>query len=550
MNTQSLFNKLLRLQAARLRMQAAGAPNLYNFPADMNYYFVTRSIPKEFGGLTRALLRRAKAFGEQAGVKVNVVTFLYNADADVRPTMWRLEREGLLNRNYTTVLNMYDFYRGKMDVPLRKIHHPAAEPGCTLVKHKTRNAYLLFKNGLYVMFKSYERKDGRLKFIDYIDTQRKRTKREEFNSYGRMHKTIYYDYEQRVNQELFYNSEGHCYLAKWYDIKEEESTINSIHWFSHDGKVHKKFKSEEDMQVYWLEQLVKREGKHAFVVDNRHMDPIVLKAKGDFYKISLFHSAHIYPPFQPHSPVKAPYRPIFEELEQVDSMVFLTNVQKQDIAARTGDRDNFFVIPHTYENSQPRVPFAQRALNRAAILARYSGHKQLDHAIRAFKLALEQNPNIYLDLYGHGEEEQKLRNLIDELGVAENVSLKGFAKDIKQVLETSAFTIITSKSEGFCLSILESLAHGCPVISYDTKYGPADMIQNGHNGYLVEANNIEELGRRIHQLFANPNELERLSQGAYDSAQTFNERVFLERWSHLFRTLADREPASRSAANQ
>ena len=40
--------------------------------------------------------------------------------------------------------------------------------------------------------------------------------------------------------------------------------------------------------------------------------------------------------------------------------------------------------------------------------------------------------------------------------------------------------------EGFSLSLLESLSHGVPVISYDIKYGPAEMINNGENGYLIQ----------------------------------------------------------------
>ena len=40
--------------------------------------------------------------------------------------------------------------------------------------------------------------------------------------------------------------------------------------------------------------------------------------------------------------------------------------------------------------------------------------------------------------------------------------------------------------EGFSLALLESLAHGVPTISYNIKYGPKEMINNGENGYLIE----------------------------------------------------------------
>lgn len=39
--------------------------------------------------------------------------------------------------------------------------------------------------------------------------------------------------------------------------------------------------------------------------------------------------------------------------------------------------------------------------------------------------------------------------------------------------------------EGFSLALLESLAHGVPVISYDIKYGPSELITSDFNGYLI-----------------------------------------------------------------
>ncbi len=42
--------------------------------------------------------------------------------------------------------------------------------------------------------------------------------------------------------------------------------------------------------------------------------------------------------------------------------------------------------------------------------------------------------------------------------------------------------------EGFSLALLESLAHGVPVISYDIKYGPNELITPDFNGYLITKN--------------------------------------------------------------
>ena len=61
------------------------------------------------------------------------------------------------------------------------------------------------------------------------------------------------------------------------------------------------------------------------------------------------------------------------------------------------------------------------------------------------------------------------------------------------------YILLTSLYEGFALVIQESIANGTPVISYDIKYGPRDMIQDGVNGYLVEDGNIDQLAECIHK---------------------------------------------------
>ena len=44
---------------------------------------------------------------------------------------------------------------------------------------------------------------------------------------------------------------------------------------------------------------------------------------------------------------------------------------------------------------------------------------------------------------------------------------------------------MTSSFEGYPLSTLESMSRGCPVVSYDIKYGPREQITDGVDGFLV-----------------------------------------------------------------
>ena len=57
--------------------------------------------------------------------------------------------------------------------------------------------------------------------------------------------------------------------------------------------------------------------------------------------------------------------------------------------------------------------------------------------------------------------------------------------NLDQEYSDAYLSLITSNMEGFSLALLESLAHGVPVISYDIKYGPNELITPDFNGYLI-----------------------------------------------------------------
>ena len=51
--------------------------------------------------------------------------------------------------------------------------------------------------------------------------------------------------------------------------------------------------------------------------------------------------------------------------------------------------------------------------------------------------------------------------------------------------------------------LVEALKAGLPVISFDIKCGPSDVIVDGVNGYLIEPFNIEKMSEKINMLIKN-----------------------------------------------
>jgi GalNAc-alpha-(1->4)-GalNAc-alpha-(1->3)-diNAcBac-PP-undecaprenol alpha-1,4-N-acetyl-D-galactosaminyltransferase len=100
-------------------------------------------------------------------------------------------------------------------------------------------------------------------------------------------------------------------------------------------------------------------------------------------------------------------------------------------------------------------------------------------------------------IIGEGPLRESLEKLIIEYNLEEKVFLIGEKSNIFDYYEKASIFVLSSLYEGFPNVLAEAMAHGCASVAFDCKTGPSEMINDGVNGYLVEANNIEALRKQI-----------------------------------------------------
>lgn len=117
----------------------------------------------------------------------------------------------------------------------------------------------------------------------------------------------------------------------------------------------------------------------------------------------------------------------------------------------------------------------------------------LDYLLYAFLILKKSRNNIHLTIGGEGPEKRNLLQLINNYGLAQDVSMPGFIPhDLlpKYYGAADFFVLPTSKLEGFGLVTIESLGCGTPVLG--TPIGGTIEILSGINAELIFDNSTPE----------------------------------------------------------
>ncbi len=118
---------------------------------------------------------------------------------------------------------------------------------------------------------------------------------------------------------------------------------------------------------------------------------------------------------------------------------------------------------------------------------------------------------------GRGEQEDSLRGLASELGIADRVHLLGLRDDVDRLLAAADVFVQPSRSEGLPMAILEALAAQTPVVATSVG-GVGEAIEDGRNGLLVEPGRPDRLGAVLGRLLSDETLAERFASAGWQRA--------------------------------
>ena len=137
--------------------------------------------------------------------------------------------------------------------------------------------------------------------------------------------------------------------------------------------------------------------------------------------------------------------------------------------------------------------------------------KNVDMLIKSIQLVKEKIPDINCLIIGNGPEKQKLKKLVNNLDVQDNISFKGFVDnydDLIAYLKSSKVFVLPSSREGFGIVVTEANACGLPVVVVNYKMNAAvDLIKNGENGFISQQSDLE-ISKNIIKCIKEKNKME------------------------------------------
>ena len=101
----------------------------------------------------------------------------------------------------------------------------------------------------------------------------------------------------------------------------------------------------------------------------------------------------------------------------------------------------------------------------------------------------------------------------------------------------SSICVLSSIYEGFSLVIMEAMSCGIPCVSFDSPFGPRNIIKDGEDGILVEYLNSQALAENICKVIEDEQLRKRLGEKAKQNIQRFSQDAIMKQWTDLFESL-------------
>ena len=215
-------------------------------------------------------------------------------------------------------------------------------------------------------------------------------------------------------------------------------------------------------------------------------------------------------------------------LRKLDKFVVLTDEDKK----QWKELNNIISIPDPLTFFPEQISSLQK--KRVIAVGRYVYQKGFDLLLKVWSMIERKYPDWELVIFGSGNREP-YECLIKEINIdGSRCHLNGPSSNIQQEYMNSSIFAFASRFEGFGMVLIEAMACGLPVISFDCPCGPRDIISDNEDGLLVQNGDVNSYVCKLTLLMDDASLRQRMSAAGRKNVERFKMDHIGDRWKKLF----------------
>lgn len=257
----------------------------------------------------------------------------------------------------------------------------------------------------------------------------------------------------------------------------------------------------------------------------------ILRVKGNIPVIIESHSSCKQFQYEVKNPIKNLRDKIYiSQASKAQHIVALTDGDANDWKRIN---PNVSVIPNIVHLNE-EGKFSDCHSKSVIFVGRFSMQKDIATLIKIWKIVNEKYPDWKLHIYGgYGELYEELHTIIETSNL--NIYVHEPTLDIFKEYINSSILLLTSIYEPFGLVIPEAMSCGLPIVSFDCPYGPADIITDSVDGFLIPNRDIELFAEKVCLLISDEQLRKKMGNAGIIASQRYRDSLIMPKWDSFLR---------------
>ena len=438
------------------------------------------------------------------------------------------------------VLWLYTFFSDCKTAPvsfsLKDLEKQFSDRKYTFTRQGNKAKYEFSEEDIFYMVYLTDEKSNLVHRVEIVS--RGKLIRKDYYTYCRIYAEYYAPLDGRAHlyQRRFFNEDG--------TVAYEEINDNDVVMYQFPDRL---ICSKEELVGYMVSKLALTEQDVVLIDRTTGIGQAIMQNAGSAKIGIVIHADH----FSEGSTDEVNilwnnyYEYAFSQHRRV--AFYVTATDAQNTLLREQFQKYYGITPRVVTipvGSLDRLVYPKNGRKKHALItaSRLASEKHVDWLVAAVCEARKQIPDLTLDIYGKGGEEERLQKQIRRLQCTDYVRLCG-QQNLAEVYAGYEAYLSGSTSEGFGLTLLEAAGSGLPIIGFDVRYGNQTFIEDGKNGYLIEAGSemdsklrIGKLAEAIVRLFTEA-DLEAFCEHSYWIAERYLTEEVENQWKNLLQEM-------------